>query len=46
MSLMKSIVVQVENMHFDGYAPIEIAEYTGLRFEEVVEILNFTGEYA
>ena len=44
MGMMKSIVTQVEDMHFDGFAAIEIAEHTGLHFAEVIAILEELGE--
>lgn len=46
MGMMKNIVTQVEDMYFDGMAPIEIAEFTGLHFSEVVSILQELGELA
>jgi hypothetical protein len=46
MGIMKSIVIQVQDMYCDGFAPIEIAEMTGLHFSEVVQILETYGEYA
>jgi hypothetical protein len=46
MGMIKSIVSQVEEMYFDGFAPVEIAEFTGLHFDEVVSILQEFGEFA
>ena len=46
MGIMKSIVTQVQDMHADGFAPIEIAEFTGIHFSEVIEILEAYGEIA
>ena len=43
MAMMKSIVCQVEEMYADGFPPIEIAEYTGLHFSEVIAILQECG---
>ena len=43
---MKSIVTQVQDMYSGGFYPIEIAEYTGLEFSEVIEILKAYGEIA
>jgi hypothetical protein len=46
MGYYKSIYTQVEEMYYDGAAPIEIAEWTGLHFDEVVAILEEIGEIA
>lgn len=46
MGMMKNIYTQVEDLYYDGYAPIEIAEMTGLHFTEVVSILEELGEVA
>jgi len=46
MGMMKSIVTQVEEMYFDGVSAREIAEFTGLHFSEVVDILKELGEFA
>lgn len=43
MAMMKSIVFQVEEMYADGFAPIEIAEFTGIHFSEVIAILEEYG---
>lgn len=44
MGIMKSIVSNVQDFYEDGLLPIEIAEITGLHFDEVVEILEMYGE--
>lgn len=46
MGMIKSVYTQVEDMYFDGFAPIEIAEFTGLHFNEVITILQELGEFA
>lgn len=46
MGYYKSIVIEVDNLRFDGFLPIEIAERTGLPFEEVIEILAMLEETA
>jgi hypothetical protein len=46
MGIMKSIVIQVQDMYCDGFTPIEISEITGLHFSEVVQILQTFGEIA
>lgn len=46
MGIMKSIVEQVQDLYYDGFAPIEIAEFTGIHFSEVIEILTAYGEIA
>lgn len=46
MGIMKSIVSQVQDMYYDGFTPIEIAEFTSIHFDEVIEILEAYGEYA
>lgn len=54
MGYYKSIYTQVELFYYDvvelfyydGYTPIEIAEITGLSFDEVVSILTEVGELA
>ena len=44
MGIMKSMVTYVQDMYYDGWTPIEIAECTGLQFSEVIEILEMHGE--
>lgn len=44
MGYYKNIVIEVDEMYADGFTPLEIAERTGLSFEEVVEILNMLEE--
>ena len=44
MGYMKSIVLQVDELYADGFTPIEITEWTGLSFEEVIEILGMLEE--
>jgi hypothetical protein len=39
MAMIKSVICQVEEMYADGFPPVEIAEYTGLHFSEVIAIL-------
>ena len=46
MGYYKSVFVQVEDLYFDGFSPIEIAEMTGLHFDEVISILKEVGELA
>lgn len=46
MGIMKNVITQVQEFYYDGFKPIEIAEFTGLHFSEVVEILETYGEYA
>lgn len=46
MGIIKSIVTQVQDLYCDGFAPIEIAEVTGLHFTEVIQILETYGELA
>lgn len=46
MGYFKNIVLEVDDLYADGFLPIEIAERTGLSFEEVVEILNLLEETA
>ena len=44
MGYFKNIVLEVDDLYADGFTPIEIAERTGLSFEEVVEIINMLEE--
>lgn len=44
MGYYKDIIIEVDDLYADGYVPIEIAEITGLSFEEVVDILNMLEE--
>lgn len=44
MGYMKNIVLEVDDLDADGFTPIEIAERTGLSFEEVIEILAMLEE--
>ena len=46
MGYMKNIVLEVDDLYADGFTPIEIAERTGLSFEEVVQILEMLKEPA
>lgn len=46
MGYYKSITLEVDDMYADGFTPIEIAERTGLSFDEVVEILSMLEETA
>lgn len=46
MGIMKNIIIQVQELYDDGFKPIEIAEFTGLDFFEVVQILEAYGEIA
>lgn len=44
MGYYKNIVFEVDDLYADGLLPIEIAERTGLSFEEVVEIIAMLEE--
>ena len=46
MGYFKNIVLEVDDLYADGFTPIEIAERTGLSFDEVVEILEMLKEPA
>ena len=46
MGYYKNILFEVDDLYTDGFTPIEIAERTGLSFEEVVEILDMLKECA
>ena len=46
MGYMKNIVLEVDDLYTDGLTPIEIAERTGLSFDEVVQILEMLKEPA
>lgn len=44
MGYYKNIIFEVDDLYADGFAPIEIAERTGLSFEEVIEIIAMLEE--
>ena len=46
MGYYKNILFEVDDLYADGFTPIEIAERTGLSFEEVTEILDMLKESA